>query len=424
MIVLSGATDAADARQWPSGSVSVLFDYLPERDHTAELRSRLYAEKQFELPPHLRIMLSGFAEGLFARREAPPPAGTSGRRAADAILELDDAYVVFTTRRLDILVGHATTVWGRLDELQPTDVVNPLDASRFFFEGRGEARLPVGMLRARVFLSEHATLEGVFVPVFRRGRFDRLEESTSPFNLAATASRDSVGCQAVGCPAPPRLERERPAVALRNAQGGARIAATTGRVDWSVSAYRGLEPVGILTLDPAREAITETYPRFTMLGADFETVSGPWGIRGEAAVFPEDTFQSPEGQRVPGRSFDAGFGFDRRAGAYTVSGTVLVHSESYDPRLTAPAPPGDGRFDVSLIASADRTFARERYRLRAFGVYNASQSSGFIRAIGRMNLQDNVTLEGSVGWFAGQGEDLIGRFSRNDFAYLRWGYHF
>ena len=50
--------------------------------------------------------------------------------------------------------GSARVVWGRLDECSPPTWINPLDVSRFFFEGRSEARLPVALVRAQVFLSE------------------------------------------------------------------------------------------------------------------------------------------------------------------------------------------------------------------------------------------------------------------------------
>ena len=47
-------------------------------------------------------------------------------------------------------------------------------------EGRSEARLPVGLVRARTFLPRSTTLEAVYVPHFRRGRFDQLDEPSSP----------------------------------------------------------------------------------------------------------------------------------------------------------------------------------------------------------------------------------------------------
>jgi hypothetical protein len=433
------ATDA-NARQWPSGNVSMFFDFVPERDGTVELRTRVFVEKKLEPKPYMRINLSGFAEGLLARRPVPGFTGIPRKeRVTDAIVRVHDAYLQLTNRRADLLVGHARVVWGRLDEIQPTDVVNPLDVSRFFFEGRSEARLPVAVVRTRVFLSDDSTLEGVYVPVFRRGRFDQLDEATSPFDLTAAVGRDIVVCLAIGCPTlPPRIERQTPASTASSAQGGLRFSTTTGRVDWSLAAYRGFEHFGLFMFDvtsagfpspdgdsttPNPVRINETYPRFTMFGGDFEAVSGPWGVRGEVAVFPEDNFQAPNLAVVTGRSLDAGFGVDRRAGEYTVSATVLIHSESYD-AARGTGRDTDGRSDVSLVASADRTFAREKYRLRTFGLFNASEASGFLRGIGFITLRDNLVLEGSIGWFIGVGPDLVGRFSRNDFGYARLNYHF
>ena len=45
---------------------------------------------------------------------------------------------------------------------------------------------------------------------------------------------------------------------------------------------------------------------------------------------------------------------------------------------------------MSVIVSADRTFARERYRFRGFGVYNASGGAGFVRGIVMASLRDNL----------------------------------
>ena len=47
--------------------------------------------------------------------------------------------------------------------------------------------LPVTFVRGRVMPSERLTIEGVVVPVFRRGTFDELDEPTSPFNLVRDA---------------------------------------------------------------------------------------------------------------------------------------------------------------------------------------------------------------------------------------------
>jgi hypothetical protein len=157
-----------------------------------------------------------------------------------------------------------------------------------------------------------------------------------------------------------------------------------------------------------------------MLGADFESVAGEWAFRGELAGFVDDNFQGTDLSVIGGRSFDAGFGVDRRAGEFHVSGTVLFHHEAPDDDAAARL---ENRSDVSLIVSADRTFARERYRLRAFSVINPPEGSAFLRAIGTATLTDNVALEASGGWFPGEGSDVIGRFSESDFVYARLRYY-
>jgi hypothetical protein len=409
-LVLFAATAGAQTR--PTGDVTITADYLPNRNRTSELRARVFAEEVIDPTPRLLFTLSGFAEGLLARRGVERPPGRTD--VSTAIVRVQEASARFTSPRFDLLAGFSRVVWGRLDEVQPTDVVNPLDVSRFFFEGRSEARLPVGLIRARVFLSEGAAVEGVYVPFHRRGRFDQLDERTSPFNI-----EPGVG------PAPIAIERREPPPAFHNAQGGARLSATTGRLDWSVSAYRGFEAFGFGASPQAGVVpIHIVYPRFTMIGGDVETVRGPWGLRGEIAAFVDDNFQQAVPGVVGGSTIDAGIGLDRKAGDYRISGSILAHRESYDEPVVRADGPQRARSEVSLILSADRSFAAERYQVRTFGVYNASDSSAFLRGIATAKLRDNVSLEGSAGWFAGEGGAVIGRFSDSDFGYVRVKYYF
>jgi hypothetical protein len=413
--------------QRPTGTVGLFADYFPNRHDTTELRARLFVEEKLEPTPKVVVTASGFVEGLLSRR-AIPGQGTSLSSVNDAIVRVMDANVQIFGGRVDFLAGYARIPWGKLDEIQPTDVINPLDVSRFFFEGRSEARVPMLLARARLRVSDDVSVDAVYLPDFRRGRFDQLDEPSSPFNLPLNLSTDPAICAVIGCELPlrPPIDRS-PAFTIDNAQGGVRLSATSGRVDWSVSAFRGFETFGFYTLEgdaPVRTVALE-YPRFTMIGSDFEAVLGQWGVRGELAAFVDDNFQTATLDVVRGHSFDAGIGVDRRAGDYTVSGTVLVHREAYDePVVTSDRTLEDGRTDVSLVASADRTFDRERYRLRTFGVYNLTEESAFVRAIGMATLRDNLLLEASIGWFLGEGRDLVGRFGDSDFVYLRAKYYF
>jgi hypothetical protein len=432
IVLLLGATPAAAQ---VNGHVSVLFDTLPDLDEApgrqsaSELRVRLFAERHDEFGARFRINIAGYVDGLIADRDfrlkaeatsAPTSNSGSFRLQAEgvraAIVRPADLYIDIVTPHFDLRAGAARLVWGRLDEFQPTDVVNPLDLSRFLMEGRSEARLPVGLVRGRVFLPRSTTIEAVVVPHFRRGRFDQLGESSSPFNLTLSPI--------------PRV-RDDPDAGAESLQGGLRVTSTTARVDWSVTTYRGIRAFPISTLGPAEAGhyeIRESFPRFTMVGGDFETVHGPWGVRGEVAAFVDDELQSTRAIRgVPGHSVTAGLGLDRKAGDYRIAANALWSRSAL--RL-GDARSGQGlaefagdpeieRTDLTLVVAADRSFARETRTLRLFAVYDPADATTFTRVIAAISVRDNVWIEGSAGLITGTSLDIIGRLTRRDFAYAR-----
>jgi hypothetical protein len=167
-------------------------------------------------------------------------------------------------------------------------------------------------------------------------------------------------------------------------------------------------PGGVETL-VAPPAVLQSFPRFTMVGGDFETVRGPWGVRGEVAMFADDTIQVLEGnpRGVDGRSVEAGAGADRRAGNYRLAGNVLWSWNSVDGS------------DALLVLAADRSFARETRTLRVFSAYDPADRTIFARIIAAASLRDNVWLEGSAGIFAGSSLDTLGRLTQRDFVYTR-----
>jgi hypothetical protein len=344
---------------------------------------------------------AAYVDGLLADRTPPGQPGAT----EDAIVRPSELYVDFVTSRFDVRAGMSRVVWGRLDEFQPTDVINPIDLTRFIFEGRGEARLPVALVRSRLFLSRSSTIEAVLVPAFRASRFDQLDEASSPFNLSRSQFR---------------VVREEPGFGWRNVQGGIRLASTVRRLDWSLSAYRGFRTFPIAaftgTISPG---VRETFPRFTMIGADFETVRGPWGVRGEVAAFVEDELQERGPLTgLPGRTVETGAGVDRRAGDYRVSANVLWTWRGIDLGPIARAL-DLSETDVSVVLVADRSFARETRTLRVLTVYDPPGAIAFGRVIGAVSLRDDMWIEASAGIFGGSSVDILDRLTRRDFLYAR-----
>jgi hypothetical protein len=391
------------------GEVSVtglLMPNQPDSGSTREFRTRARVEVTADPSSWLRLKFDGTIDGLVADRQ---------ERVNDLVARAREAWLEARGARADLRVGYGRLIWGRLDEIMSSDVINPIDTSRYFLEGRAEARLPVAFGRGRLFLSDETTVEALVSLPGRRGRFDELDEPTSPFNL----TRDLVVIAA----APGNILRVEPKNTWDNVQVGGRISTTLGRVDASVSAYRGFDSFGTLSFEPTLSSeqpgfspavsplvageLVERYARFTMVATDAEAVVGPWAIRGEAAYFLD-------------RAFDVGVGVDRSAGDYRIFTSVVWHRDwtTEGPRLF--------NNDVSIIGSIERRFSRDRYLVRVFGVGNPIDDSGFVRALAAWSVRDNVALEASGGVLFGStsSTDTLSRFRDRDFAFVRMRWFF
>lgn len=392
------------------GQFAVLFDAVPRQD-AAELR------------PRLRVDLSG-DRGSFRYRADVSLEGLAadrGGRVSTAIGDARDVWIEWAGEHVELRGGVGRLPWGRLDEIAPSDVVNPLDTAKFLLEGRTEARRPIAFLRGRVFASEALRVEAIVVPWFRRATFDALDEPTSPFNLLRTLVLPA------GVVVAPGVEHVEPDLSWSNLSGGARVTGTIGRIDLGAAVFRGFDGFGAVTFEPDFTAIgpavvgrlVERHERFTMMAADFETVRGGWALRGEVAAFVERQVAAVSRLGlVAARAIDSGIGFDRRAGDYRVFGSVIFRHE------WSPEDPLIERTDVSLVGSIDRTFAREQWLVRVFGVVNPADRATFARGVVVWHVRDNVTLEGSAGAFLGTSDDTIGRFKDRDFAFARAAYYF
>lgn len=435
LIAIAIAAPAAAQTASVSGHVSALVDHMPnvpgpggaDAGAVTELRLRAVVDARVEPTPWLRFRFAGIADGLAADR------GAAARAASGDALE---AWAEVGGRYGDLRAGLTRLAWGRLDEVQPTDVINPIDVSRYLLDGRSEARIAVPLVRARFIPTDTVAIEAVIVPWFRHGRFDRLDEETSPFNLLADLPPPV--CVALAGVVCDRWHVERQEPEGRDLQGGGRLSLTTGRVDWSVSAWNGFVPFGLVRgpWPGAVPTLRLVHPRYTMLGGDFETVAGKWAFRGEAAFFPRRPVQTENEATVyKGDSFEAGTGVDRRAGDFTLSGTLLYRRTHG--WIKQPPPAGFmGRpsfrdlyketlhQSVSVVAGFSRMFNRDRVETRVFSLVNPEDRAGFVRGLLAWKPADDVAVETSLGWFIGEGDDVITRFGDRDFGYVRVKYFF
>lgn len=179
----------------------------------------------------------------------------------DAVIELREAFLDAALGALDLRVGRQIVVWGRADGVNPTGnlaaedftVLTPDDADRRLGAAITTASYHVGDLE----------VSARWIPEFRGHRFPLPSASGTTFIA----------------------EREE----WPGDQWALRVERIGGVVDWSMSAYRGLDVTPDLSPTGTAGQVALRHHRLSVLGADAAANVGRIGLRAEGAyVHTED----------------------------------------------------------------------------------------------------------------------------------------
>ena len=384
--------------------------YFPHKEDVFELRNRLLLEEREDSKDWVTMYISGRADILLSNRE---------EENNEIIGKIDDAYINFFSAKADVKIGYSKVFWGKLDQLAPTDIVNPLDISQLFLEDkRKEAKLSVPLLMVSPYFGEQSRLDFLVVPFFKEGTYDELNEKSSPFNLAQFPSPfDKLS-----------VEEQLPSKNIENMEYGGRFSSTLREIDWSIYYFRGFYDFPMYKLiyrfNPVlNEFIPDTiqaeYLKYTMLGYDFEFVKGKWGIRGEGAFFSDYGFQK-KGilDYAKGNYFIGGFGVDRSFGDNYLNFSVLYRKIFVDDDID------ERRKEITLLGNVERKFSYETKIIKLFSIYNTMSDSIFIKGTFSIMLLEGLWIESSVGIFEGKEKDTLSKFEDSDFFLISCKYNF
>lgn len=177
----------------------------------------------------------------------------------DAAAELREAFVDLRVGRLDVRAGRQIIAWGRADGLNPTDNLSGQDLTSLVPDD-ADRRLGATALRASYYIGD-VSLTGVWLPELRGHQF------------------------ALPAP-PPGVIFVRDAARWPGNQWAVRAEQTGGRVDWSLSYFRGRDmapDLGIAVGEGRGPGIRLSHHRVRVLGADMSANLGRFGLRAEGA---------------------------------------------------------------------------------------------------------------------------------------------
>ncbi len=192
----------------------------------------------------------------------------SVRYADEVTSELREGYLEVAREHWELHVGRQMIVWGRADEINPTDVITPKNFLLLMPEGQPGYRFGANAVKLDAFLPWSLRATGVWVPFF----------TPSVIPLAI--------------PRGVHLEERLPATSLRDGSAGVKLDRTGGKVDGSLSYFYGFNLLPEVRVDEARQdpltgalaaRVALTHARQHMVGVDAATAHGRFGYRAEIA---------------------------------------------------------------------------------------------------------------------------------------------
>ncbi len=328
-------------------------------------------------------------------------------------VNLREAYVNAYVGRFDFRVGHQIVVWGRADGINPTDNITPRD---MLARSPDEDDRRLGNFLIRTTFNAHPLrLEGIWIPFYRSSRVPT-EFIDFPPNVI-------YGGHAF------------PAARLDNSALAFKVNLELAAFDGSLSYFNGHNPSpgldaqvlpgeGMAPETPLIRAFLKSY-RMSVLGGDFSTALGSFGLRGEVA-YRKPHANHQESTYIIQPDLNYVLGIDREfPGDVSVIlqylGRYVIDFQELTPEtnLGAPLPLYSLAFKNRLLASQQyelshafslrmaKSLLHETLTLEVMGYANLTSEEFLVKPKLTYLLTDALSLDLGGEWYQGPEDTLF-----------------
>ncbi|TAJ11915.1 hypothetical protein DMA11_14950 [Marinilabiliaceae bacterium JC017] len=274
-------------------------------------------EKKFELFGYVKSSaFSDFEESKFIAAETALKLETKKGKYGNAFIEaryqkflshiedqdksdelyLREAYCNLTFHDFDFRIGQQIIVWGRADGFNPTNNITPFDMT--VFSSDEDDRRRENFVFQTIYNFYPFKVELDWVPIYRASK---LPIDNIQMNNIAWGANDF-----------PSLETD-------NSSYGIKLDLEKPAIDASVSFFNGYYKMPSIEWNhqPGNTEVYLNAFRTSIIGADFSTVTGKYGLRGEFAYsIPDDKTHNQ--QFIPSKQLEYTLGFDREWGNFSL----------------------------------------------------------------------------------------------------------
>ncbi len=191
----------------------------------------------------------------------------TGEQSWDKLkLDYDDIYIRYRTDNAITTIGAQKVLWGRIDEMPPTDRLSTQDLRRFMLDDLAYRRLSSAAIRYERFFGNHK-IDMVAMPTFRKSELPGKDSVWYPINRETgeiMGIETTPGLRALVQSTPIKNEES-------NSEGGAgiRFSSINENLDYAITAQYGRQTNPGFRYNPSKHVIEAVYPRTWIIGTDF-----------------------------------------------------------------------------------------------------------------------------------------------------------
>ncbi len=290
-------------------------------------------------------------------------------------LDYDDTYIRYRSDSRRLTLGAQTVLWGRVDELPPTDRLSVRDVSRFVLDDVEDRRRAVPAARWEEFVGEYK-LDFLYVPDFRAAELPEQDSIWSPV--------DRERGRFIGLPLDPRMApliRQGRFVEDDDGRGGwgLRLRRVGRDLDYALTVQDARHSLPYYELDPAvRQQLLATgdttgalaaapqtfiarHPRTWVVGGDLAYASGASTWRFELAWLSDHPATTDDLRYITLDAVDWVAGVEFFPGDRNLRITAQLRGLHL---LGADQPLLDRENIHTLFGDIESPFARDRWRIR------------------------------------------------------------
>jgi hypothetical protein len=215
-------------------------------------------------------------------------------------LKLREAYIDWKGEMLALRVGRQIVSWGKADDIQITDVLNPKDETNVVASDYNESKLGIDAVRLSL-LTEKTQVDAYWIPFFTPSILP-LAKGNPLHSRVFPEEVDGIGINY-----PEKYDDfELPKKRLSKSELALRASTYTSVADLSLYGFYGWDDLPLIRYNPNivfgdgedmpatsySIDVTGEYKRMYMIGADAAIPAGDFVFRLEGAYFPKRHFQT------------------------------------------------------------------------------------------------------------------------------------